>query len=219
MSNATTTLVGRIQDLVLQGGSRKTLTPLQIIRSGLNPAARRVNAEALVASKSETISVLAGTQDYALPAGTTPFLRSSAILWGDERRQVVYRDNSFIAQLTGSGDPEYWTLWGEGMRIGPRPRSNGTLYVDAHGGPPPCTESDTPAVVDELRFPSDAEDAAVFEAARILCVIVGEDARGTKYERMAMERMAALRRRLAPDDDEPAEKQVPSAVADGLLDY
>jgi len=88
MATATSNLVARIRENALQAGTRSSYTDAQIIQIALNPAVREVAAAALTNAKSTTIAVTAGTQDYAISSIIAPFIKSSAVLWGPQRRPV-----------------------------------------------------------------------------------------------------------------------------------
>jgi hypothetical protein len=219
MATATVTLVNRVLENALQAGDRGAYTAAQVIQIALNPAVREVAAAALTNAKSTTIAVVAGTQDYAISSLVAPFFKSSAILWGPTRRPVVYRDNSIIQAMTYSGEPEFWTLFDNKLRLGPRVGASGTLYVDAYGGPPPLVETTPASGADELGWRADAEDVAVLRASQHMCTLVGEGERGRDYERMFVERLALLRQVLAPDDDAVVRIPIASAWDDGLEIY
>lgn len=218
MARSTAALVARVRDLAQQAGSRASVNDAFIIANGINPRARIVTSAALNASKSSTIPVMAGIQDYVLPTGLVSFLRSSAVLWGPERRAVLYRDNTTIARLTYTGEPEFWTIWDGKFRLGPRISTSGTLYLDARTSAPPCAETTPAASTDELGFELDAEDTTIVGAAADICVMTNELGRAAGYEAMFEKKVALLRQRLAPDDDVPAQFGI-RAYSDRLMDW
>lgn len=207
----TATLLDRIRQYAVQSGSGASHEDKIIIATCLNPAARRVAASVLAASRSETVAVTGGNQYADIPSTLQPFVRSSAVLYGAARRPLTYVSNEEIARLTGTGEPEYWTLFNNRIRVGPTPASAGTIYLDAYGGPAPCAEQTPAATTDELGFPADAEDAVCLAAASTYCVMLGESTRASQYAELAAEALRTARLRLSPagEDDFVLEDRSP----------
>lgn len=210
--STTAQLVERIRILAIQVGARSTITDKEILQVGVNPIARAVVAQALTISKSTTIPVLAGTASYAVPSTVAPFLKASAVNYGTAKTVLEWKDNTFIAGLTTTGQPLYWTFWDNKIRLGPVPVANDTLYFDAYGGPTPCVEQTQAATTDELIFPSDAEDAVVYGSALVVCTVTNETTRQRAYAEMYQQKLVEIKQRLNPSGD------IAATIQDGFPD-
>ena len=91
---------------------------------------------------STTFSTTGGTEDYALAtvgASVTNGLREIASLKTDDHViQYLGRDTGDIVyplDSTTSGDPWYWSYWGDTVRLYPTPDSTYTVYVRGYKNP------------------------------------------------------------------------------------
>lgn len=204
----TAALVDRVRILMVNRGTRATYTDADIISAALNPVAREVSAVALVSSKSSQTTSVAQQQDYSLPTAITPFLKMSKITYGSTRKELIYLDNNVMSKELVYGEPEYWTIWDNKLRLYPIPSASAeTIRLDAYGGPIPCTEQSPAASTDELSFPADAEDALVYGAAAIMCGVDREMERAAFYKSEYNGKLGQIRSRLAPNEDRPVSIQ------------
>lgn len=211
MASTTLQLVDRVRRNILNSGDRETFTDLEIISEGLNPTAREVVAVALAASKSETITTVAGTREYSVPAAISPFIRNAAMTYGASRKRLLWREHAENVTDTSSGEPQWWSFWNNKLEFAPTPSASGqTIYVDAYGGPAPAVEQSPAASTDEFDFARDEEDALVFGASSVMAAIDREPEREQTFFQRYQSKLQQIRMKLAPDND------VPASIDDGF---
>ena len=191
--STTASLVNRIRVLAVQSGSRSKIEDADLISTALNPSARKVAADCLNYSKFETITLQVGLSIYSLPSTLAPFLRAASVTLGVNRWPLAWVLYENLAQITSSGQPSYWTIFDNKFIVRPTPSAADTIYIDAFGAAPPCAEITPASSTDELGFLLDAEDAVVFDAASVLCMITKKQ---NNYDQQAVAAMSRVKRRL-----------------------
>lgn len=198
--STTPDIILRIRDNIRDSGPGVRYDDEVIVRSGINPTLREMEARTLSRLVSATISSVAGQGIYALPASIRTAYLFEGVFYGTSKIPLRWREhNENAAYIGGNGIPRWWSIVGakNDLELSPAPNASGdNIFVEAYASPSLATPVSS---TDELSLALDTEDCLISGASWRMAVIDSEIAKADRFFGQYRDRISLLRQKLAPD--------------------
>lgn len=171
-----------------------------IVRSGINPTLRELEASALASTATGQLVSVQGQTSYSLPSTIRTAFLIEGVFYGASKIPLRWREhNQNAAYFAGDALPQWWSQWGSTGKIEICPASavSGELiFIEAYCSPRYATPT---SIVDELQLSLDVEDALISGASWRMAIIDSEFAKADRFLQQYKDRIRLLREKLAPD--------------------